>query len=86
MLPILRLILFAAAVLTVIYVCLALYFRDRRREALETEWHRLKVGEKEDYVRDGLVVYQGSLRKRLLGWVYALPLSVLLLAIWMTND
>ncbi|PRY92715.1 hypothetical protein BCF33_1569 [Hasllibacter halocynthiae] len=86
MLPILRLMLFAFAVLTAIYVCLSLYARDRRREALETEWHRLKVGEKDDYVRDGLVAYQGTLRRHLLGWVYALPLSLLLLAIWMTDD
>ena len=86
MMPILRLTLFAAAVLTVIYVCLALYFRDRRREALQTEWHRNKVGEMDDYVRDGLVDYQSGLRKRLIGWVYALPLSVLVLALWLAND
>ena len=86
MFALLRLLLSAFVVLTVIYVSLSLYSRSVRRDKLEAEWdegdRRLP---REEFVRRGLADYDGSLRRKLILGVYIVPLALVTLIIYLVN-
>lgn len=81
-----RLLIIAFAVLSVIYLSLSLYSRARRRDKLEAEWDEGGIpGPREAYVKHGLKDYDGSLRRKLILGVYIVPMSLVCLIIYIVN-
>lgn len=81
-----RLVVIGFVVLTVIYICLSLYSRAVRRGKLIQAWEDAgEPGERDDYVRQGLEEYSGSLRRKLLLGVYVVPVVVVATIIYLTN-
>ena len=73
-------------VLTVIYVSLSFYSRARRRDKLEAEWDEGGISTpREQFVRDGLKNYDGSLRRKLILGVYIIPVCLVALTIYLVN-
>ena len=67
--------------LTVLYGLLSVYFRSVHREGLENRFDSGgEDGLREDFVRQGMVTYDHSLRKRALRLIYVVPV-VLFVAI-----
>lgn len=86
MLALARLLGIGLVVLTVIYFSLSLYSRRVRRDKLEREWdEEIGTGDREAFVRAGLKQYDGSLRRKLILGVYIVPLSLMMLIIYLTN-
>ncbi len=85
MLAALRFLMMAFVVLSVIYLCLSLYARAARREALEAEWSEHRDGAREDFVARGMAAHQPGLRRRLLLGVYAAPVVVFVFIVFATN-
>jgi len=81
-----RLLFIAFVVLSIIYLSLSLYSRSKARDRLEAEWD---AGDfeipRESYVRAGLAEYDGSLRRKLILGVYVVPMSVVILIIYLVN-
>ncbi len=78
------LVLFVA--LTVIYVSLSFYSRARRRDRLEAEWDKGGISTpREAFVKDGLKVYDRSLRRKLILGVYIGPVCLVALIIYLVN-
>lgn len=81
-----RLVVFGFIILSVIYVCLSFYSRAARREKLETEWQEgAQDTPQEDFVKQGLKEYDGSLRRKLILGVYVVPFCVICAIIYLTN-
>lgn len=81
-----RLVFIGFIVLTVVYVCLSLYSRARRREKLEAAWDADGgPGSKASFVDAGLKEYDGSLRRKLILGVYVVPSLLVALIIYLTN-
>ena len=75
MFAILRAAFMLFLVLTVFYVCLSLYSRSVRKEKLEREWdEEIREGDRDAFVRAGLLEYRNSLRRKLILGVYIVPL------------
>lgn len=86
MLALARLLGIGFVVLTVIYVSLSLYSRRVRRDKLEQEWdEQIGTGNREAFVRAGLKEYDGSLRRKLILGVYIVPLTLMIVIIYLTN-
>jgi len=86
MLALARLLGIGLVVLTVVYFSLSLYSRRVRRGKLEREWdEEIGTGDREAFVRAGLKQYDGSLRRKLILGVYIVPLSLMMLIIYLTN-
>ncbi|TCO71998.1 hypothetical protein [Rhodovulum euryhalinum] len=86
MIALLRFMLLAFVVLTVVYVCVSLYSRAVRRGKLEREWdEEIRVGDRKAYVREGLEAYDQSLRRRLIAGVYIIPMIVIGTIIYIVN-
>ena len=86
MAALIRLLVLAFVVLSVVYVCLLLYSRSVRRQALIEEWeaegHR---GDRDAFIRQGLEDYRGSLQRKLLLGVYIVPMLAITAIIYLTN-
>lgn len=83
---IVRLFFMAFIVLSVVFVCVSLYSRAVRREKLEREWEEEgSVGDRDAFVKAGLVEYDSSLRKRLILGVYIIPLVIVLTITYVVN-
>ena len=81
-----RLLIIALIVLTVIHVSLASYCRAVRREKLARRWEADgRPGERDAYVAEGMRDYEHSLRRRLVLGVYVVPLTAMILIIYVTN-
>ena len=81
-----KLLIVGFLVLSVVYVSLSLYSRAVRRAKLETWWHEEgQPGTLEDYVEQGLKDYDSSLRRKLIAGVYVVPLSLMVLILYLTN-
>lgn len=81
-----RLVVFGFIFLTAIYVGLSLYSRASRRRALSQEWEEEGMeGDKDDWVRAGMAVYDQSLRPKLILGVYVVPLVVIGTIIYLVN-
>jgi hypothetical protein len=80
-----RLVIFGAIGMTVVYVLLSIYSRSIRREKLEDRWAEEHPSggdtvERAAYIERGMAEYEGSLRPKLLLLVYVVP-TVLVIAI-----
>jgi hypothetical protein len=83
-----RLIFLGLFALTLIYWLVRVYARSLRREALEKDWDAARgqgLGARDDYVSAGLAEYEKSLRRKLLWFVYILPITVLIVLIFFVN-
>lgn len=81
-----RLVIIGFIVLSVVYICLSLYSRAVRRGKLEAEWaSEGGPGEKDDFIRQGLEAYDGSLRRKLILGVYVVPSLIIALIVYFTN-
>ncbi|MFN3642017.1 MAG: hypothetical protein ACK4TB_03730 [Gemmobacter sp.] len=86
MIPLLRGLVFALAVLTVIYVAVSLYSASLRRERLEKQWEAEgRPGTRDDYVAAGMAIYRKSFRRRMLILIYILPLSGMAILVYLLN-
>ena len=89
MIALLRLLVMALLVLTVVYFSLALYSRAVRRGKLEDEWQRMAAAgeapDREGFIEQGMRDYEGGLRRKLLWLVYIIPLSLFVFLIYATN-
>ena len=80
MVSLIRLLVVSAVGLTVVYVCLYYYFRSSETERLEASFDKEKPDtDRASFLRDGLAAAMPRLKKRLLLWVYAVPLSLIAL-------
>ena len=81
-----RLFIIGFLVLTVVYVSLSLYSRSVRRGKLEREWdEEIQTGDREAFIEDGMRDYDGSLRKKLILGVYIVPITLMVIIIYLTN-
>lgn len=72
--------------LIVVYVCLSFYSRAARREKLEREWDEdIREGDRTAFVNAGLDDYDSSLRRKLILGVFVVPISFILILIYVTN-
>lgn len=82
----LRLTLIGFVVLSVIYVILSIWSRRLRRRKLHTEWDEQDMrGDRDAFVEEGLQDYDSSLRRKLILAVYIVPVTLVLVIIYMTN-
>ena len=81
-----RLIVVGFVVLTVIYLSLSFYSRSVRRAKLRRKWDEdIRRGDREEYVRRGLKIYDRSLRRKLLWGVYIVPVVTIAVVIYLVN-
>ncbi|MFD1195364.1 hypothetical protein ACFQ3C_11845 [Seohaeicola saemankumensis] len=81
-----RLIVVGFVVLTVIYVSLSLYSRSVRRGKLGRKWDEdIRRGDRDEFVRRGLKIYDRSLRRKLLWGVYIVPVVTIAVVIYLVN-
>ena len=72
--------------LSVVYLCLSLYSRSRRKEKLREEWEETdKSGDWTTFKREGLQKYDRSLRAKLIWGVYIVPIAVIGFLVYVTN-
>ena len=82
-----RILGLALVALSIVFVCLWFYARTARREKLEAEWEVNKgPGTRESFVNAGLAAFEGPLRRRLVLWVYVIPIALLCVLIYVTNS
>ncbi len=87
MIAFLRIAFLGFVALTVLYVMVGIYARSLRREWLEEEWERQgKQGDRDAFVRTGMVAYNASLRPKLLLGIYIVPTIVVGIIIYYVND
>ena len=85
-----KLFVFGFLALSVIYLSLSTYFRSVRRENLEDDWREEHpdggdLAARDAYIEAGMKEYHSSLRRKLIGLVYVVPLVTLLVIIFTTN-
>lgn len=81
-----RLAVIGFVVLTVIYVCLSLYSRASRRGKLKEEWEEEGMtGDRDAFIKEGLQDYDSSLRRKLILGVYIVPVTLVIVIIYLTN-
>jgi flagellar biosynthesis/type III secretory pathway M-ring protein FliF/YscJ len=81
-----RLVVFLFVVLTVIFVLWSLLARGAERRRLAQEWElEGMAGDREAHMREGLAVYERSLRRRLIFGVYLVPLAVIGTIVYVVN-
>ncbi len=81
-----RLSVVGFVVLTIVYVCLSLYSRSKRRDKLEAEWDREDMsGDRDAFIEQGLQDYDGSLRRKLIWGVYIIPVTIVIALIYFMN-
>ncbi|MDG1471089.1 MAG: hypothetical protein P8Q26_05950 [Ascidiaceihabitans sp.] len=81
-----RLLFMGFIVLSVIYICLSLYSRSKRRVKLGVEWDEEGMeGDRDAFVQEGLDDYDGSLRRKLILGVYVVPFVLMCVIIYLTN-
>jgi hypothetical protein len=76
----------ALAVLSVVYLSVALGSASLRRERLEKEWDASgREGDRDAYVEAGMEAYRRSFRRRALILIYVVPLSVIVALVYLVN-
>jgi len=86
MLALLRLLIFGLIFLTAVYFGLSWYFRSERRRRMEQDWEAAgRPGSRDAYVEAGMEQYQQSLRRRLIWLVYVVPVTAVIVIIYITN-
>ena len=85
----LRLIVFGAIGLTLLYFAVSWFSRSTRRERLEKEWDAENPdgdrSERDIYVEKGMKEYNASIRPKLILLVYVIPVLAALLLIYLIN-
>ena len=72
--------------LTVLYGLLSVYSRSIHREKLENEFDAGGIaGLREDFVRQGMMEYDHSLRKRALRLIYVIPVVLIVVIAYVVN-
>ena len=72
--------------LSVVYLCLSLYSRSRRKEKLRAEWEEGdKTIDWQNFKTKGLKEYDQSLRAKLIFGVYVVPIALVAFVIYATN-
>jgi ABC-type multidrug transport system permease subunit len=86
MIAMLRVAVFWAIALTVVYFLVAIYSRSVRREWLEKKYDAGGIeGERHDYIEAGMQAYEQGLRRKLLWLVYIIPTVVVGVTIYFVN-
>lgn len=86
MIGILRLVVFGFIGLSVVYVLVSIYSRSVRREKLEKRFDAGGVeGDRDTYIREGMLAYEKGLRKRLIWLVYIIPMAVVGVTVYLVN-
>lgn len=85
-----RLVVFGFIALTVIYLSIAIYSRSVRRERLEDEFDADHPdggapGARDAYVKAGIAEYSNSVRPKLIGLVYVVPIIAVSIIIYVIN-
>ena len=71
---------------TVLYGLLSVYSRSIHREKLENEFDAGAIaGLREDFVRQGMMEYDQSLRKRALRLIYVIPVVLIVVIAYVVN-
>ncbi len=71
---------------TVLYGLLSVYSRSIHREKLENEFDAGAIaGLREDFVRQGMMEYDHSLRKRALRLIYVIPVVLIVVIAYVVN-
>lgn len=86
----LRLALFGAVALTVLYVLISVYARSVRREWLEKNFDAGNAtgdaaGDRDAYIAQGMKDHDHSLRRKLIWLVYIIPAVVFTTLFWTLN-
>lgn len=83
---ILRLMVFAFLVMLVVYFVLSWWSRSVRRSKLEEEWDEEGMtGDRDAFIEEGLVEYDGSLRRKLIFGVFIVPYVVIGILVYVMN-
>ena len=85
-----RLVVFGFIALSVIYLSVSVYSRSIRRERLEDEFDEDhpeggEPGARDAYVEAGIVEYNSSIRPKLIGLVYVIPIIVISVIVYVIN-
>ncbi|MEM1272868.1 MAG: hypothetical protein AAGF88_03570 [Pseudomonadota bacterium] len=83
---VLRTGLIAFAFLTLVYVCVFYYLREGQKMQLEEDWAAAgRPGDRDHWVRERLNPIADRIMRRLVLWVYFLPLAALIAVIAVTT-
>ena len=83
---ILRLIIFAFIVLSIVYVSVTFWSRAVHRDRLRKEWiEDGSVGDVDRYVEKGMAEYRQGMRRHLLLAIYVVPAAVVALIVYFVN-
>lgn len=81
-----RVILMSVVALTIVYVCLLLFLRARKREQLEEAWFAAgQPGERATEIEAALEEYIGPVRRKLIWGVYIIPLCAIAVVVYVTS-
>lgn len=85
-----RLVVFGFIILSIIYLCISFYSRSVRREKLENEFDAnppegADATMREAFVAQGMEEYHNSIRPKLIGLVYVVPVVVISCIIYVIN-
>ncbi len=86
MIAIIRLVVFGFLGLSVIYILVSLYSQSVRREKLEKKFDAGGVeGDRDDYIKTGMMEYQHGLRRKLIWLVYIVPAVIVAITVYFVN-
>ncbi len=85
-----KLVVFGFIGLTVIYFSIAIYSKSVRKERLENEYDAAnpdggEEGARDAYVEKGMVAYNNSIRPKLIGLVYVIPVVTVSVIAYVIN-
>jgi Ca2+/Na+ antiporter len=91
MIGFLRLALFGAIAMSVVYVVVSIYSRSVRREELEKDWDTdparegLPEAERRTHIDAGMAAYEKGLRRKLIWLVFVIPTVAVAVTIYIVN-
>lgn len=86
MIAIVRLIVFGFLGLSVVYIIVSLYSQSVRREKLEDKFDAGGIdGDRDEYIKAGMIAYQHGLRRKLIWLVYIIPILVVAVTVYLVN-
>lgn len=85
-----RLVIFGAVAMTIVYWALSVYSASLRREKLEDEWAGDHPEDpdgpgRDAFVKDGMEHYRHGLRRKLILLVYVIPTALIIVALFVIN-
>ncbi|PTX54383.1 hypothetical protein C8N43_3197 [Litoreibacter ponti] len=85
-LGVLRLMVMAFIIMLVVYFVLSAWSRSVRRGKLAEEWdEEVREGDRDAFIEQGLVEYDGSLRRKLIFGVFVVPYLVIGVLVYVVN-